>query len=404
MEVDIDYQFKTHNFDEDNSYCKITQCVKSIIKNEGYINYSVDKKVYRPDGGNFLGVLCEVDIKGTTAGRKKETNLFLKIIVGPSEDMTIISLSDVFRTELFFYNELSRIYMELQNDANVPFKERFKTVKIYNESTPEVIVLENMLKKGYRTNYRKDCMSLDDAEVTVKALAKFHALSFVLEAKRPMYFERKIKCLKTGVACNEDWRDFLMKRCEITLNYLKSESRRRFEAFIPKIYERFIELLTSKCSKKVLCHGDFRPNNILMKKVNGVTTDLIPIDYQLIYYACPIFDLAYLIFPATDRPFREKHLNYLKELYYNTLKSFLLYFKMDITNVYPKKDFEKDFRDKLDHGLTLSLLLIPLLMANEHDPPNLTEGEWAKMSFEEDDRCKERLVGVVEDFIEMGYL
>lgn len=128
MEVEIDYQFKTLDSEEDDTYSLVQQCVKNIIKNEGYIKYNVDKKVFAGDGGSFLGILYEVNIKGETENEEKEHNLFLKIIT-PGEQMTMLSLSEAYKKELFVYCELSKVFKELQDGVKMPQKDRFKMVK-----------------------------------------------------------------------------------------------------------------------------------------------------------------------------------------------------------------------------------------------------------------------------------
>lgn len=58
-----------------------------------------------------------------------------------------------------------------------------------------------------------------------------------------------------------------------------------------------------------LTHGDFWSNNILFSySEDGSVEDLIIIDYQLINYGHPAYDLVYFIYLNTDLAFRDAHL------------------------------------------------------------------------------------------------
>ena len=64
-----------------------------------------------------------------------------------------------------------------------------------------------------------------------------------------------------------------------------------------------------------LCHGDFWSNNILFsykdgEEGQGVPDDLIIIDYQLINYGHPCYDLVYFLYLNTDLAFRDAHVSH----------------------------------------------------------------------------------------------
>lgn len=269
MEIKTDSRFETFETITDNNYVELQQCVKDIIKNEGYVSYNINKKVFNPEGGSFLGILCEVDIQGETATDKKETNIFMKIIT-PNVQMTVISLPEAYNNELFVYRELSGIITKLQNEVSIPIEERYKFVKSYNDSNPSVIILENMIKKDFKTNFRMDVITLQYAEIAIAELAKFHALSFVLESKRSKYYDRKIKTIKLTFSFDEDWNAFVQNMCQIALNYLDADVRRKLENFIPNFNKKYRKYLEGRKARLCLRHGDYRPNNILIKETVSI--------------------------------------------------------------------------------------------------------------------------------------
>lgn len=77
---------------------------------------------------------------------------------------------------------------------------------------------------------------------------------------------------------------------------------------------------------------------------------------------------------------------------------------MNIEKVYPRIEFERVFRDKLDFGLMINVFYVPFLFAAEDDTPDVTNQSLTTLSFTIDNRFTERFRGIVDDFIEWGYL
>ncbi|XP_022826075.1 uncharacterized protein LOC111356074 [Spodoptera litura] len=164
----------------------------------------------------------------------------------------------------------------------LPIKERYKTVKSYEESDAEIIIMENVAKKGFKTGHRMDVVSLEFAKMAIEELAKFHALSFVLKAKRPDFFEDQVKIRKIPYKTGEKWHKLAQNIINITLDNIDEGIKKRVEKFCDNIGERFTVCFENE-SVRNLCHGDYRANNILVKIVDGKISELIPVDYQMMY-------------------------------------------------------------------------------------------------------------------------
>ena len=104
-----------------------------------------------------------------------------------------------------------------------------------------------------------------------------------------------------------------------------------------------------------LCHGDFWSNNIMFNYSNGnentsnskeniaqenedTPVDLIIIDYQLINYSNPCYDLVYFLYLNTDLTFRDNHLEEILKLYY---EEFTQYFPTYIEECSEIEDLKK---------------------------------------------------------------
>lgn len=88
-------------------------------------------------------------------------------------------------------------------------------------------------------------MSLEYAELAVKELTKLHGLSYVLENRRPKYYERKIKTISQPNSFNDDMMVFIENMCRIATNNLENkESQRKFEGFVPNFMKEFEKFVT----------------------------------------------------------------------------------------------------------------------------------------------------------------
>ncbi|XP_030037133.2 uncharacterized protein LOC115452683 [Manduca sexta] len=388
-----------HDSNSDEKTILINDITNNIIKREDYKNHEVKIKLNSIEEQGFLGSTCEVDIKGVKEDREQETNLFIKIM--NSSNFTFIKVPEAYANELFVYRNLAKVFEDLQEAYNVPEAERYKMVKSYPESSSNVIVLENLHNKGYRTHHRSKIVSLDFAVSAVKELAKFHALSFAIKEKRPKYFERHLQNMNHPYVFNEDWSNFIDNFLAITMKYVSNDVRRKLEVFKMMFLEKYRMYLEDDTHKRCLCHGDYRPSNILKKEINGKVSEVIPIDYQLVYYGCPVMDLIYFIFASLDQKMRQ-NIPYIKDMYYESLKSFLTYFNIEVQDVLPRKEFEVMYKERLDYGLQTSLVMIPILMTPDDD---LTELDaMTTISQDTNKECQERMIGIINDFIEWGYL
>ncbi|XP_049874263.1 uncharacterized protein LOC126372507 [Pectinophora gossypiella] len=382
----------------------LTKSIDNIIKKEGYITCNFNNKIISTNGGSYLGTLYEVKLKGKTAKGNKETNIFIKHII-PQKQEDIFSVTEAYFKESFFYKEITKVFMKLQDEAEVPNEDRLKMVKSFDDTNTELICLENMAVDGYKTLNRMDVLPLKFAELSIKQLASFHGLSLVLKIKQPEYFDKNLKVFKQFFSCNDDWRAFVKNMVEQSCQNLNEECKKKVMDFLPSYWAKFpLYMEDSSMPGCTICHGDYRQNNVLMREVNGEITEVVPVDYQLLYYGNPINDFLYFIFTASDREFRKNHLENLKNLYYISLEKFLKYFNLDLQSFYPRNEFERQYKERFDYGLMMALFSAPFCFTVEDQVPMIGEQKMKAVTFVLDRRIDERIQGVVDDYIQWGYL
>ncbi|GBP53045.1 hypothetical protein EVAR_43330_1 [Eumeta japonica] len=368
----------------------VEKSLSMIIKNHGFVDAVVERKTISNRGGNYLGVLYEVNVRDRMTNGRSELNLFVKCII-PEDKMTMLSVRNVYAKEAYAYHELSKVYEELQSAADVPESERYHFVKCYgivDERGSEAVILENMSKLGFSTCDRMACMSVRFAELSVMELAKFHALSYVLEKLKPEYFERVIRPTKTPLQFNDDWRTFLRSVSQNTLQIFESITiKEKIVKFIENMLAKMPSLFDAS-ERSVLCHGDYRANNILIKEEDGDIVEVVPVDYQLTHLGNALNDFIYLVFGASDQNFRSAHLHSLKNLYRDTMDHFLRYFDIDLETLYPKEVFEQNFKERLVYGLMIGINFLPIILAPEGDVPDFGETNFSDIKITSSDVSK----------------
>ncbi|XP_026750854.3 uncharacterized protein LOC113511430 [Galleria mellonella] len=388
---------------DDNSLSEnLKEALKSIIRREGYVTYKIDVATIPQNGGSYLSTTTEIEVRGKTAERDKEMNIFVKNIL-PGDNLDFFSVSDIHSRELFVYKELSEVFTKLQDDAGVPINERYRIVKCYEETNSEFLILENLSKKGFMTIDSIDPISLSFARLSIQQLARLHALSFVLKNKRPQYFENKIKPIESPIKFNDAFKGFVTNFSRISMQSLDDDMKKKVEKFIPKVIEKMPQYLQDK-SIGCLCHGDFKSTNILTKITDGEVSEVVTVDYQMIYHGNPLMDMMFFIFTGTDQQFRRNHLEEIKQLYHDTLRHFLKYFNMDVEDYFSKAKYEEMFKSCLEYGFMIALCFSPLNFAAKDDIPDFSKVSPSVSRFNIDGRLKNRLEGIVEDFTQWGYL
>lgn len=256
---------------ENGAFSKLDHLINKIIEKEGFIQYKIDKRCISTNGGNYLGELSEIDVQGKTKDGDKVLNIFVKKM-NTGDEMKIISIPNAYMTELFFYKELSKIFHELQEEARVPLNKKYRTVKSYDESEKNLILMDNLSRKGFITPDRMDVVSLQFAEKAIQELAKFHAFSFILKEKRPEYFEKRIRTMKPPFKPGKDWDGFVQNILKTTKKFVDENLKERVEKYCVNIAKRYLSYYEDKKTQRCLVHGDYRPNNVLTKVTVSIST------------------------------------------------------------------------------------------------------------------------------------
>lgn len=148
---------------------------------------------------------------------------------------------------------------------------------------------------------------------------------------------------------------------------LSERCNRFFDQTAPRILSEYLS--RDPTPIHTLCHGDFWSNNIMFSYKDDQLIDEdepIIIDYQLVNFGHPCYDLVYFLYLNTDLSFRDRCLRSMLEIYHQTLS---LYLEPEASYLpdkfrYSFDEFLSDFRWHMCIGFVTALAVMPNVLSD----------------------------------------
>lgn len=102
-------------------------------------------------------------------------------------------------------------------------------------------------------------------------------------------------------------------------------------------------------------------------------TDVILIDWQVVRFASPITDIAYMLFLTMDEELLDLHFDDLLDLYYRTLQKNITLMGCDPNICYPEEVFREHCKTKMVFGLVMALVVIPFTLSEVNEAKNMDD-------------------------------
>jgi thiamine kinase-like enzyme len=327
-----------------------------IVKNKmGTTSYELEsfEVTTLRDVSGFLGEYHRLQIKVIHLSEEKTINCFVKCTPKGRTPQDIARDLDSFSREVFMYQIL---VPQMQKHGIDTINECIPAC--YFQRHDDCIVFEDMSLLNYRNLSALSPLDFSMLIMVTRKFAKFHASSLVLEEKmskeggKPYrlidaysdYFKETLffedtkhlgaRQIAAGIKSIHDAIDLFPE--------LQTKTNKdNFQKFWPTFKKLFYSVgKTSDRYRNVLSHGDLWTSNLLVHfDETDKPDDCVLIDFQIVRYCPPGYDLLSILHLTTDRATRLKHETELLQIYYDELSRVLLLYGYRVDDIYPFEDF-----------------------------------------------------------------
>ncbi|CAH4027628.1 unnamed protein product [Pieris brassicae] len=334
--------------------CRLKEIVNKIVENCNLTLLTYEDQENIKQIENYFGLLIPLNIVGLdNSDKEKEVNVMLKLKPNKMDDRMKAVLDYLFETEHYLYSRLVPMFKQY----NISIDEIIPTCYYADlQLENEVIVLQDMTYKGYRRFSGDGFFDYDHVLVSLKTLAKFHSLSYIL--------------LKNGKKPDDD---IILKPytntypAELNLalklsldNHIKYFNGNKYE-FIKSLRKRY-DLIRGGVVKGTEClvyaHGDFWKENILLKYEAGKPIHACIVDFQTVQYMSASQDFLNFLISCTDTETRKEYFEEFLTIYLATVTTTLRENDVELPSL--KENFKHDLRLVAENCIIRSFMAFAL--------------------------------------------
>jgi hypothetical protein len=294
----------------------------------------------------------------------------------------------------------------------------------FRQAEEGILVMENVKKRGFVMFDKMRILPLDHFLLAMTNLAHFHGRWLVYRwmVEQGQLGTEAWTMDELKSACNTQkrppkliYKQLLSGTAKTVKRILELEGKddliEKVSRFFTITSRRQLDLFMGNVTSSIdtLCHGDFWSNNIMFKydeegKVNGT----ILVDFQLINYGHPAYDLMYLLYLSTDTQFRDMHMGQCLHHYWDTLTPYITQFQPKGFK-YDWQDFQTDIETYKSIGYVMATTLMPNVLSTTQLEPGgllaLKEMQRKQAAELEDSEnlaskeIKRRIVGLTEELV-----
>lgn len=218
-----------------------------IAKENGFTDYTIEKKCLSKSGDGVAGVLFSINI----CDEKSDKKLKLMCKVAP---INVIYRKEfcseiAFDNETIFYTKLMPAFATFQQEKNLSEDDQFrcypKCYGTYFESWKEefAIVLEDLTVLGYEKWPKSKLTPIEHVRMSMRELGKFHGLSFAMKDQKPNEFAEFKKVREIWWALCQSANMQAMYTCSFdrTIDALKKEEHKDIVRHVKDNFLKYVD-------------------------------------------------------------------------------------------------------------------------------------------------------------------
>ncbi|KAL4702071.1 hypothetical protein ACJJTC_004689 [Scirpophaga incertulas] len=390
-------------------------------------------------GDNYTSMVYRITIKGTRPGQAGnepwETSIIYKCLPESIHLREAFKSDELFCNEVAFYNKIWPSLANFQKQWD-GVEDPFKSIPKCYLAQSDTVVLKDLKRQGFVMPDRRQGLTIEQAYFVLKHLSQFHALSLAMKYHSPEDFYELLN-IKDGisevffVSENEEYyknyyREAIGNAVAMVQEGLeevegKDRYLTKFQQFCSEnsFFQTMVELVRAQEPLAVICHGDCWTNNFLFRYVDGNIAEMYIVDFQMVRYASPGLDLAYLLYLCLDRQQRRQHLTALLAHYVDEMHLRLLQLSEEdsIFNVSLTRDvlfemMQEELKRCGRFGLGLALDMYPIMTCDSNEAPNLYQAkeneqkshQCNKPVWTSNEACKKKMTDLVMELVDNGAL
>ncbi|CAG9792564.1 unnamed protein product [Diatraea saccharalis] len=356
---------------EEFSCVELHSCLEDVAKVLDFNDFKYHVDLISGKGESYVANIFRVVIK-ENEDNGKNVNVIVKTLINTTRRELF---RDLHNREVLVYEEVIPKFMQIQRKLDL--KQRFcfpECLYTNANKNKEIIVLQDLKDIGFGIDERIskfEELNYKQTKLILTQLAKLHALSFVYEKVEKENFD-KVKEKFADILFQEKFltksklRNYFFESYDMSLKFVTNiEAKKKLNELRNKLVH-ILRFYTQPSKHNVLCHGDVWLNNILFKE-EGEEDEICFLDYQVMRYCSPVIDIIYFMYLSTTSKFRSENFEDLQQVYYDSLKSFLNLYDLNVNNIYPWTEFIDELKYSLPFGLIMALVEMRIITTSPED-------------------------------------
>lgn len=149
-------------------------------------------------GDNYMGVVYRVNARLSKSdddeneGEKSSINVILKVAPTGKARRDAFATHEIFLREIVMYDEVLPMFRQFQESNGIipetdGFHEVPKCYKTLSNDIEETLIFEDLRENQFEMFDRFEQIGIDHVRLIMVALGKYHALSFALRVRSPLF-------------------------------------------------------------------------------------------------------------------------------------------------------------------------------------------------------------------------